>query len=33
MDGYKTLTEGQAAEFEVKQGSKGFQAENVTAAS
>jgi CspA family cold shock protein len=30
MDGYKTLTEGQQVEFEVKQGPKGFQAENVT---
>ena len=32
MDGYKTLTEGQQVEFEVKQGPKGFQAENVTRA-
>ena len=32
MDGYKSLTEGQTVEFEVKQGPKGFQAENVTAA-
>jgi CspA family cold shock protein len=32
MDGYKTLTEGQTVEFEVKQGPKGFQAENVTKA-
>jgi len=31
MDGYKTLNEGQLVEFEVKQGPKGFQAENVTA--
>ena len=31
MDGYKSLTEGQMVEFEVKQGPKGFQAENVTA--
>jgi CspA family cold shock protein len=31
MDGYKSLTEGQTVEFEVKQGPKGFQAENVTA--
>ncbi|HEX9146008.1 MAG TPA: cold-shock protein [Candidatus Binatia bacterium] len=31
MDGYKTLNEGQAVEFEVRQGPKGFQAENVTA--
>jgi len=30
MDGYKSLTEGQLVEFEVKQGPKGFQAENVT---
>jgi CspA family cold shock protein len=30
MDGYKSLTEGQMVEFEVKQGPKGFQAENVT---
>ena len=30
MDGYKSLTEGQTVEFEVKQGPKGFQAENVT---
>ena len=28
-DGYKSLNEGQAVEFEVKQGSKGLQAENV----
>jgi CspA family cold shock protein len=33
MDGYKTLNEGQMVEFEVKQGPKGYQAENVTAAS
>ena len=32
MDGYKTLTEGMAVEFEVKQGPKGYQAENVTKA-
>jgi cold shock protein len=32
MDGYKSLTEGQTVEFEVQQGPKGFQAENVTAA-
>jgi CspA family cold shock protein len=32
MDGYKSLNEGQAVEFEVKQGPKGFQAENVTKA-
>ena len=31
MDGYKTLNEGQMVEFEVKQGPKGYQAENVTA--
>ena len=31
MEGYKTLNEGQAVEFEVRQGPKGFQAENVTA--
>jgi len=30
MDGYKSLTEGQLVEFEVKQGPKGFQAETVT---
>lgn len=29
-DGYKTLNEGQHVEFEVKQGPKGLQAENVT---
>ena len=29
-DGYKTLNEGQRVEFEVKQGPKGLQAENVT---
>lgn len=29
-DGYRTLTEGQAVEFEVKKGPKGLQAENVT---
>jgi cold shock protein len=29
-DGYKTLNEGQAVEFEVKQGPKGLQAEQVT---
>jgi CspA family cold shock protein len=32
MDGYKSLTEGQMVEFEVKQGPKGYQAENVTVA-
>jgi len=30
MDGYKSLNEGQLAEFEVRQGPKGFQAEQVT---
>jgi CspA family cold shock protein len=30
MDGYKSLNEGQAVEFEVKKGHKGLQAENVT---
>jgi len=29
-DGYKTLNEGQSVEFEVKQGPKGMQAENVS---
>jgi CspA family cold shock protein len=29
MDGYKTLQEGQKVEFEVVQGQKGPQAENV----
>jgi cold shock protein len=28
-DGYKTLNEGQAVEFEIKQGPKGLQAERV----
>ena len=28
-DGYKTLEEGQAVEFEVEQGPKGAQAKNV----
>ena len=32
MDGYESLNEGQLVEFEVKQGPKGFQAENVTKA-
>lgn len=32
MEGYKSLNEGQLVEFEVKQGPKGLQAENVTAA-
>jgi len=31
MDGYKSLNEGQAVEFEVKKGPKGLQAENVSA--
>ena len=30
-EGYRSLNEGQAVEFEVKQGPKGLQAENVTA--
>jgi cold shock CspA family protein len=30
--GYKSLNEGQLVEFEVKQGPKDFQAENVTKA-
>jgi len=30
-DGYKTLTEGQAVEFEVTEGDKGKQASNVRA--
>lgn len=30
-EGYKTLNEGQAVEFEVKQGPKGLQAERVVA--
>jgi CspA family cold shock protein len=30
-EGYKTLAEGQAVEFEVEQGDKGPQALNVTA--
>ncbi len=29
-DGYKSLNEGQAVEFEVKQGPKGLLAENVS---
>ncbi|TCO71474.1 cold-shock protein [Marinisporobacter balticus] len=32
MDGYKTLEEGQAVEFEVVQGEKGPQATNVSRA-
>ncbi|MGH9749066.1 MAG: cold-shock protein [Candidatus Polarisedimenticolia bacterium] len=31
-DGYKTLDEGQAVEFEVTQGQKGLQAANVVKA-
>ena len=30
QEGYKSLNEGQAVEFEVKKGPKGLQAENVT---
>ncbi len=30
MDGFKTLTEGQVVEFEVKTGDKGLHAANVT---
>ena len=29
-EGYKSLNEGQAVEFEVRTGTKGLQAENVT---
>ena len=32
-EGYKTLNEGQAVEFEVKTGPKGLQAENVVGSS
>ena len=32
MDGYKSLTEGQAVEFEVTKGPKGLQASAVRAA-
>ena len=32
MQGFRTLQEGQKVEFEVKQGPKGLQAENVRAA-
>ncbi len=28
-EGYKTLDQGQTVEFEVRQGPKGYQAENV----
>jgi CspA family cold shock protein len=31
-EGYRTLAEGQAVEFEVRRGPKGLQAENVTGA-
>ena len=31
-DGFKTLIEGQAVEFEIVKGDKGFQAANVTKA-
>jgi CspA family cold shock protein len=30
MEGYKTLNEGQAVEFEIREGPKGLQAERVT---
>ena len=33
MQGFRTLQEGQKVEFEVKQGPKGLQAENVRFAS
>ncbi|HID44639.1 MAG TPA: cold-shock protein [Chromatiaceae bacterium] len=29
MDGYKTLKEGQAVEFEIEQGPKGLHAQNL----
>ncbi len=32
MEGFKTLTEGQEVEFEIRQGDKGLQAANVTRA-
>lgn len=30
MEGFKTLSEGQEVEFEIRQGDKGLQAANVT---
>jgi CspA family cold shock protein len=30
MDGFKTLTEGQEVEFEIRTGEKGLHAANVT---
>ena len=30
MEGFKTLSEGQEVEFEIKQGDKGLQAANVS---
>jgi cold shock protein len=30
QEGYKNLAEGQRVEFEISQGAKGWQAENVT---
>lgn len=32
MEGFKTLSEGQEVEFEIRQGEKGLQAANVTRA-
>ena len=32
MEGFKTLTEGQEVEFELRQGDKGLQASNVARA-
>ena len=32
IDGFKTLEEGQSVEFEVVEGGKGLQAENITVA-
>ena len=32
MDGYKSLSEGQTVEFEVREGPKGLQADKVTVA-